>query len=204
MNRYIHDHTDNNLERTWGPERVFAARIASSAVDYADRVSVTIPGTDGGHLRWEDVRWQPRLPGQLPQRDNECVVVLDDNNELWIVAWWNDDALPATVEAKRFIGTGGNPAFTNSWVNFGSGFQTTNFYKDPFGRVFLEGQIKDGTLNQSAFTLPAGYRPSAGHIFFASAANTANRVDVYNDGTVYPLGTDNDYVSLNGISFVAA
>lgn len=85
----LNDEVDDRLDRTQAPERVWAAVIASNAVDLQDRVSVTIPLLDT-NLRWEDCRWVPHNDFQFPQRGDECVIVIDDNNELWIVSWWSD------------------------------------------------------------------------------------------------------------------
>jgi hypothetical protein len=58
------------------------------------------------------------------------------------------------------VGAGGEPAFQNSWVNFGSGFQGARFRREN-GVVRIEGLVKSGTSNTAVFTLPAEYRPSA-------------------------------------------
>jgi hypothetical protein len=68
-------------------QRVWAATIASTPTDQDKRVSVVIPGLDRT-LRWEDCRWQPRGTADWPERGNQCVVVMDDNNEIWVVVWW--------------------------------------------------------------------------------------------------------------------
>lgn len=69
------------MQRTW------AAVIASNPSDFADLVSVTIPGLDA-NLRWEDCKWQARNDVDFPQRGNTCLVIFDDNMQLWVVAWW--------------------------------------------------------------------------------------------------------------------
>jgi hypothetical protein len=80
---YLFDETDAPASQA----RVFAARIASNAVDMQDRVDVIVPNFDD-NLRWQDVRWQARDNFSLPQRGMECVVVMDDNDEMSIVGWW--------------------------------------------------------------------------------------------------------------------
>jgi hypothetical protein len=69
------------------PQRVWSARIAKAPTDFADRVEVVIPGLDSG-IRWEDCRWQARNTVDLPQRGDICLINIDDNNEVWVVAWW--------------------------------------------------------------------------------------------------------------------
>lgn len=208
MSSYLSDETDDRLDRTWAPERVFAATIASNAVDFADRVAVTIPGTDGGLLRWEDVRWQPRLPGQLPKRGDECVVVLDDNNELWIPVWGNNSTSTSDVESVREVGTVGNPSFQNSFTNFGGGWETVGFWKDPFSMVHLHGLVTNASDKSgfNIFTLPTGYRPADNLLFPQVRGNPENhiftRVDVLDDGSVQPaLMSAGNWISLSGISF---
>ena len=62
------------------------------------------------------------------------------------------------VEAWHEVGSGGvEPAFQNSWVNFGA---TTNSaaFKKIGSVVYLKGLVKSGT--STIFTLPVGYRPA--------------------------------------------
>lgn len=53
----------------------------------------------------------------------------------------------------------------NSWVSFGTDafgdWGTPSYRKDPAGRVYLRGRIKNGTVTSGTitFTLPTGYRP---------------------------------------------
>lgn len=68
-------------------QRIWAGKIATNATDFEDRVSVVIPGTDAT-LRWEDCRWQARNTVDLPQRGDDCLVAIDDNNEVWVIVWW--------------------------------------------------------------------------------------------------------------------
>ncbi|MBM4253016.1 MAG: hypothetical protein FJ146_13670 [Deltaproteobacteria bacterium] len=80
------------------------------------------------------------------------------------------------------------PTFQNSWVNYGGTWEPAGYYKDKFGVVHLKGLIKNGTLNQAAFTLPVGYRPNYGrHLATLSGnGNTACILYIYSDGTVVP------------------
>ena len=83
------------------------------------------------------------------------------------------------------------PTLLNSWVNFGSPFQTARYRKDASGIVHVQGLIKDGTATDGTtlFTLPAGYRPDAQLIFMCGQFdNVYGRIDVHADGTV-DLGT---------------
>ena len=98
-------------------------------------------------------------------------------------------------------------SFTNSWVNYGSPYANAGYAKDVHGKVYLQGAIKNGTDNQSAFTLPSGYRPAADKFFpVGTTSGNAGRVIVGSDGTVDPHAADSStgLISLEGISFHAA
>lgn len=88
------------------------------------------------------------------------------------------------------------PTYVNSWVDFGSGNRTGRFRKVG-DRVEIEGLVKDGTLNNTVFTLPTGYRPPQ-HLHFASQANLAfGVVYVTSTGVVQFWGSSNTYASIN-------
>lgn len=60
----------------------------------------------------------------------------------------------------HLVGGAGEPAFANSWVNFGA----TDAYPAGFKLVSdtavrLRGLVKSGTITTTIFTLPVGYRP---------------------------------------------
>lgn len=93
-------------------------------------------------------------------------------------------------------------SFTNSWVNFGSGYNDAAYYKDPFGIVHLRGLVKSGTIGTGIFTLPSGYRPPNIQVH-AIASNAAfGYIDISTAGVVRPLSPSNNaWVSLDGITF---
>ena len=106
-------------------------------------------------------------------------------------------------EGWHLIGTAGQPAFENFWINFGSGFAPAAFYLDPIGRVHLKGIIDEGGANTRAFILPPGYRPPENLAFAVAAGSpgpTLENVDVLSDGEVITNGTAT-VVALDGISF---
>jgi len=90
--------------------------------------------------------------------------------------------------------------FTNSWVNFGG----TNFsagYRLIGTQVWLRGNIKSGTINTAAFTLPSGYRP-AHDMNFACTSNAAfGNCSISSAGVVTPAVGSNVYFALDGIRF---
>lgn len=88
--------------------------------------------------------------------------------------------------------------FENSWVDYGLGYAPAGFQKID-DRVFLRGIIKSGSLSAAAFTLPDGFRPP--YTVQASAAGTADRVEITPAGLVIPLGGTNAAAGLDSVSF---
>lgn len=128
-------------------------------------------------------------------------VYLDDESSTPIV--W--DAI-GVLSQWRVIGETDDPAFTNSWTNYGGGYQPCGFQKDAFGIVRLRGAVKSGTVSTSIFTLPVGYRPgnpaaTPGNYWVASIA-AAGAVQIGDDGKVVAPAA-NTFVPLGGIKFKA-
>lgn len=105
------------------------------------------------------------------------------------------DTITMKPPTWHYVGTAGEPAFQNSWVNFtavANDWTNVRFSIDAQGWVTIEGLAKNGTLtgNPIIFTLPVGYRPSTFHQFVGIAgANVPVRIDVNTDGTVRYIGT---------------
>lgn len=97
------------------------------------------------------------------------------------------------------------PTFQNGWVNYDtSTYNIAGFYRDALNRVYLRGLVRNGTVSTAIFTLPAGFRPDRECIFAVISNSTIGRVDVYPSGQVRAeTPSNNTYVSLDGISFVA-
>lgn len=110
--------------------------------------------------------------------------------------------LPA-VQARQLVGATGAAQFANSWVNFGGTNESAQYYKDPWGRVFIGGIVKSGTITASIFTLPAGYRPEEAKIYAVASNGVFGVCTVNPDGTVVASAGNNTYFSLSGISFRA-
>ena len=102
----------------------------------------------------------------------------------------------------------------NGWVNFGGSWAKVGFTKDSQGIVHLKGLARDGVTSQGTpiFALPVGYRPSESIVCLAYCFDGVTqrecRIDVHPDGDVEVGGqgstVDNSWLSLEGISFVAA
>jgi hypothetical protein len=102
------------------------------------------------------------------------------------------------------IGDAGEPAFQNSWVNFGSGFETAGYWKQSDGWVRLKGVIKNGTTGSLVivFSLPTGYRPPRSMYFTTQSTDGTAAIRVDQAGEVRIITTPgNTYVSLCGITF---
>lgn len=95
------------------------------------------------------------------------------------------------------------PTFTNSWVDFGSVYQTAGYTRDQRNFVLLRGLVKSGTVNTAMFTLPAGYRPTNRRIFVTITDTGIGRLDVQSDGTVTLISGGNGFTSLENIAFYA-
>jgi hypothetical protein len=78
------------------------------------------------------------------------------------------------------------PTMLNAWVNFGGSDAAAGYMKDDFGWVNVKGRIKSGTIGQTAFTLPAGYRPLETQRFTVSSNGAFGEVIINSDGTVVP------------------
>jgi hypothetical protein len=105
------------------------------------------------------------------------------------------------LDTWHLIGSGGQPAFQNGWVNYAaSNLGPVGFRKDLFGKVRLKGCMKSGTSNTVAFTLPVGYRPPYEMNFPVASAGAFGRVIIGIDGTVTPVGSNTTFF-LDGIEF---
>lgn len=99
------------------------------------------------------------------------------------------------------------PTLQNSWVNYGSGYDTVGYMKDSLGFVHVKGMIKSGvtTLGTLLFTLPAGYRPS-GHSYIVSGFNNGGTVaafEIRSTGEFNLLNGNATYTGMGHIVFRA-
>lgn len=98
-------------------------------------------------------------------------------------------------------------ALQNSWVNFGSAYRVSSYFKDSEGIVHLQGAIKSGTTTAATllFTLPSGYRPSAKVMLSGTTSSGAWAIEVATDGqTTIQMGALSAFSSLEGMHFRAA
>jgi hypothetical protein len=120
-------------------------------------------------------------------------------------------------EAWHEVGATGEPEFQNSWTNYGGGFETAAFYRDPFGVVHLKGMVKSGSVGPGysyIFLLPPGYVPHRRLIAPVISNDALGRLDIFADeeemngdpkptarGRVEPFSGSNVWFSLSGVMF---
>jgi hypothetical protein len=92
---------------------------------------------------------------------------------------------------------------SGTWTNFGSGFRDAGYLKSQDGIVHLRGLIEDGAVPSTAFTLPAGCRPSGTCIFITKCNAGDAEIRVDSAGVVTVQSGDPNWVSLEGVSFYA-
>lgn len=123
------------------------------------------------------------------------------------------DVITYLDEGRGFplvLGTSGSRGWVtvsplqNSWVNWGTPFETAGFRK--IGDiVYLKGVIKDGTVPSTAFTVP--FQPLQQTVFPVHTATSGlgsyplGRVDVDVDGHVIVQQGGNGYVGLSGLLY---
>lgn len=91
--------------------------------------------------------------------------------------------------------------YANSWVDYGGTHNSAGYYKDKAGNVHLQGMVKSGTIGQTIFTLPTGYRPAKTLVFTVPSNGAFGVLEVQTDGDVVATTGNNTYVSLEGVSF---
>jgi hypothetical protein len=104
-------------------------------------------------------------------------------------------------ENWRNVGDTNQPAYQNSWVNFGGIYAPAGFRIDYLGVVHLRGMIKNGTLNTPAFTLPAGYRPEFRVLVGVDSNGAHGRVEITPSGDVIPVSGSNLWFQLDDLFF---
>lgn len=92
------------------------------------------------------------------------------------------------------------PTLLNSWINYGSSYQTAAYMKDRTGRVWLRGMIKNGTATTGTtiLTLPSGYRPPAKVILQVISFNSSGGayIEVLTTGDCTINNASNGFVSI--------
>lgn len=134
--------------------------------------------------------------------DIPSLVPVTTSDTVWVVVSGGDMLIVGHLDSGWIV-----PTLGNSWVNHG-GVYATAAYRKINGVVYLKGLIKNGTLAQTVFQLPVGYRPTAYMWFPVSVYDGTNYIarlcEIYDNGAILiHSGTALTYVSLSGISFPA-
>jgi hypothetical protein len=93
----------------------------------------------------------------------------------------------------------------NSWVNYGSPYQVAGVSRNNFGRVFLEGLVKDGTYSDGTTitTLAEAYRPAVSRTvrfvpYMSGSTRLVAHLIVWDTGEIKLYGaTGNTWLSLS-------
>jgi hypothetical protein len=93
------------------------------------------------------------------------------------------------------------PTLTNSWANYGSGYNPAGYRKTTDGMVHVRGLIASGTMAVAAFTLPTGYRPPYDMCIPAMANGVSSYAAILKTGLVIPYGASSAWFSLDNIYF---
>jgi hypothetical protein len=193
--------TDRGMRR-WRAATLLAVGAIIGMVMVATPAGAHVGGTVNhlwGHLKPKaDARYANVVAGTDKAKDAD---MLDGQNGTYYA--------PAAVEGWHVVGAAGEPAFENSWVNYGGGFSSAAFYKDPYGVVHLKGVVQLGTIGTTIFSLPSGYLPSEDLIISTRSNNASGEVRIlvgcffFCDDEVVAQAGSNTWFSLDGISFRA-
>ncbi|MCC3382090.1 hypothetical protein ACFQ5D_03365 [Paenibacillus farraposensis] len=99
------------------------------------------------------------------------------------------------------------PTLLNGWTAY-STLQPVGYYKDVLGIVRLRGMLKSGPNGSAVFRLPDGYKPSAmsEHVTVTKVTTGAvaiGNLEIAPTGIVIPYTGGNEWLSLDGITFLA-
>ena len=126
-----------------------------------------------------------RAPNDVFDYVEVLIAGFDDTHKFGPCRWTSpatDQTIAPASDPWHIVGAGGQPPFTDSWVNFGASYQDARFRKGSTGVVMIEGLVKDGS--SSPFTLPVGYRPVADLQFASSSGNAFALLIIRSSGVV--------------------
>lgn len=144
----------------------------------------------------------PYMFGAMPVV-TESVFMFSDGKDLY--AW-------GAFQGPQATAVTGGVGFSAGWADTGGAFQPVGYFKDASGLVHIHGittASATATAPKTIFTLPAGWRPAAGHqhVFTCQATGQVPaRVDVLSTGVVQlnsPTLASGNFLSLESIVFIA-
>jgi len=146
--------------------------------------------------------------------DSDLVTAFGTNNAVSADGGANNVAQAADLTQVRngspsigllWLDVGDTLGFENGWQDHGGvAVYEAEYAKDAQGFVYLRGTIKGGALGSSAFTLPAGCRPSKNvdmPVITGGAPTTVGSVRIEANGRVNPRLGDTTFFSLGALSF---
>jgi hypothetical protein len=80
-------HMYDEMRRVESLNVVWRGIIQSNPATFDQLVYITIPDLDDS-LKLGPCRWQPRDAVSLPAKGDDCLVILDNDREPWVVVWW--------------------------------------------------------------------------------------------------------------------
>jgi|SRR6185369_5322811 len=132
----------------------------------------------------------------------------------WNISQANSGSNPQSgwvylYDSWHYVGTTGEPAFQNSFVNINSGTARLRYRTEKLSNLMVSGYITNSggnfTAETTIFTLPAGYRPNTERIVTASGTDDAGayfacflRFATNGDVSIKPYGSSKSFF-LTGI-----
>lgn len=73
------------------------ATVLEDVETYSEGVMVSIYIFDGGETPFGPCPWQPR-GRDMPRKGDTALVIMDEEEEAWVICWWPYDILPPPIE----------------------------------------------------------------------------------------------------------
>lgn len=164
--------------------------------------SGTTSAVTDGSTNWNTAYTHSQLTSGNPHSVSKSDVSLGSVEDTALSTWAGTSNITTLGTITQTSWTA--PSLLNSWANYGGAYNSAGYFKDSLGIVHLRGLVKDGTIGQSIFTLPAGYRPTANEVLVTISNGAIGRIDIAADGNVYATTGDNTWFSLDGVTFRVA
>ena len=183
---------------------IIAAKLAADAVTTSKILNANVTKTKIENVADYKVLGNVSGAAAAPQE----VAILDEDD----MVSDSDTSLATQQSIKAYVDTPivigpTNLTLLNDAVPYSATFETPSYYKTKGNFVTLRGVLKSATGNPIA-TLPVGCRP-AKQLLFSVSADYPNvtygtgRLDVKANGDLFYESNNNNYNSLDGITFLA-
>lgn len=183
---------------------IIASKLAADAVTTSKILDANVTKTKIENVADYKVLGNVSGAAAAPQE----VAILDEND----MVSDSDTSLATQQSIKAYVDTPiviqpTNLTLLNGAVPHSATFETPSYYKTKGNFVTLRGLLKSATGNPIA-TLPVGCRP-AKQLLFSVSADYPNvnygtgRLDVKANGDLFYESNNNNYNSLDGVTFLA-